>query len=302
MSWLNKSVFLSLLLCSLSSKAFTVTDSLGEHEFEKAAVRVITLNWGATEEVIELGLVPIGIADMKGYREWVSQPSLPDSVDVGSRGEPNLEVLSALKPDLIVIGSGQKDLLERLQGIAPVLFFDNFRSDHKNSKAIDASFLQLAKALGVERNGQQRLARRDEVIKQYSQQLHEMYGANLPNTTLIRFVSESHARMYGKNSTVEFALQQLGIREALVTKNSVWGQTQRPLTDLAKIENGIVLYILPFAYEEKLKSLPLWQHLPVVRKGNVGTVGPVWTYGGALSIEYLAREITQSLLNLNRSK
>jgi len=45
--------------------------------------------------------------------------------------------------------------------------------------------------------------------------------------------------------------------------------------------------------------MPLWQQLPFVRKGRVAAVQPVWTYGGPLSIEYIAKAITEALLELN---
>ncbi|MCE0496096.1 ABC transporter substrate-binding protein [Vibrio salinus] len=296
---LKTGIILSLTFYVCSGWAFTVNDSLGQHKFVAPAQKVVTLNWGATEEVIELGVVPLGIADINGYQEWVVHPQLPQSQDVGSRSEPNLEVLYHLKPDLIIIGSGQKQLLSQLQSIAPVLYFDNFRKDHNNIQAIDASFIELARALGKEQQAIERLDRREKKIKQLSDQLHKKFGSHIPETTLIRFASESHVRVYGKNSTVEAALKKLGIKSALDIQPSQWGQVQRPITDLSKINNGIVLYVEPFQYEAKLKSMPLWRYLPFVQKHHVGPVGPVWTYGGSISIEYIAKAITHSLLNIS---
>ncbi|MFG1491727.1 iron-siderophore ABC transporter substrate-binding protein, partial [Oceanospirillum sp. HFRX-1_2] len=56
-----------ILIATSQAFAVTVEDSFGKHEFSQPATRVITLNWGATEEVLELGVTPVGIADIQGY-------------------------------------------------------------------------------------------------------------------------------------------------------------------------------------------------------------------------------------------
>jgi iron complex transport system substrate-binding protein len=39
--------------------------------------RVAALSWELVESVIELGVTPVAISDIKGYREWVRVPSIP---------------------------------------------------------------------------------------------------------------------------------------------------------------------------------------------------------------------------------
>ncbi|MFC6669913.1 hypothetical protein ACFQDL_07300 [Marinobacterium aestuariivivens] len=108
----------------------------------------------------------------------------------------------------------------------------------------------------------------------------------------------AHVRVYGDNSMPQVALEALGLAPALPIPPSVWGQSQRALTDLAKIEDGTLLYIEPFPKAEALFSMPLWQMMPFVRNNRIAAVAPVWTYGGALSIQYQAEAFTESLLKL----
>ena len=50
------------------------------------------------------------------------EPPLPDGIaDVGMRLEPNLEVVQALAPDLILIAPGLEAVRARLESIAPTL-------------------------------------------------------------------------------------------------------------------------------------------------------------------------------------
>ncbi len=61
--------------------------------------RVVALEWLPAELLLALGVTPYGVADIPNYRLWVNEPALPDSViDVGLRTEPNLELLTQMKP------------------------------------------------------------------------------------------------------------------------------------------------------------------------------------------------------------
>ena len=284
---------------ALSAQALDVTDTRGIQTLDGQAERVIALNWGATEQMIELGVAPVGVADIGGYREWVTVPAIADGpVDVGRRAEPNLELISSLKPDLIIIGSRQESMIEDLEEIAPVLYFDNFRSDHKNIEAVDRSFVEMGKALGKETVARDRLAFRSKRIAEMKQKLTDHHNGTSAKVAVIRFVSKSHARVYGANSMVEAALDGLGLEAALPIDSSRWGQAQRRITDFAKIKDGSLLYFKPFAYENVLHESPIWQNMPFVENDKVGAVEPAWTYGGAMSVLYIAERITDAMLAL----
>src|SRR5688572_11396941 len=87
-----------------SGGAITVTDGRGRAvTLAGPATTVVTLEWGTTEDLITLGVQPAAVADIKGYRGWVSSaPITGTPVDVGLRGEPSLESVAEVKPDLIL--------------------------------------------------------------------------------------------------------------------------------------------------------------------------------------------------------
>ena len=71
--------------------------------------RIVALEWLPVELLLALGIVPYGVADTINYRLWVSEPPLPDSViDVGLRTEPNLELLTEMKPSFMVWSAGRQ--------------------------------------------------------------------------------------------------------------------------------------------------------------------------------------------------
>lgn len=293
-------LLLSLVLVPNTVQAVVeVHDSLGLQRFEQMPQRVVALNWGATEELIALGVTPVGVADMRGYRDWVARPALPEGItDVGRRAEPSLELLVSLQPDLIIIGSQQRGLLEKLEPIAPVLYFDNYRADHDNAAAVEQSFLALARVLGLEQVAKTRLQQREQRLNALAQQLQMHFNGQPPKVAVVRLGDTAHARVYGANSMVEAALDALRLENALPQPVTPWGQVQKKVTDLAAVGEGALLYIEPFPKREQLFEMPLWQFMPFVQNQRFAAVEPVWTYGGALSIEYLAEAITESLLEL----
>lgn len=292
-------LLLALLGIVFSTRAVEVTDSLGRHEFTTVPERVAALNWAAAEHLLELGVTPLAVADVTGYREWVVQPALPAGVeDVGLRQEPNLERLAELKPDLIISGDQQGDLLPRLSQIAPVLHFETFSSEHNNAEAARRVFLTLARVLDREERAGQRMAELEQGFERLKARLHAHFGDTLPRVTVVRLMDSSHVRLYGDNGMPQYALERLGITPALPQPVSQWGQVQKKLTDLGAIRDGVVLYIEPFPEADKLFATPLWRAMPFVRAGRLAAVPPTWTYGGVMSLGYLAENLTRALLSV----
>ena len=65
---------------------------------------MVSLEWGETEMLVSLGVQPVGVADIKGYNTWNTAAKLDGSAkDVGTRGEPSVDSIAALQPDLIVM-------------------------------------------------------------------------------------------------------------------------------------------------------------------------------------------------------
>src|SRR4051794_29456841 len=88
----------------VAGQKISVTDSRGKTiTLDKPATRVVVLEWGPTEDVLTLGVEPVGVADIKGFTSWVSAQKLTgDPIDVGMRSEPSLESIAKAAPDLIL--------------------------------------------------------------------------------------------------------------------------------------------------------------------------------------------------------
>ncbi|WP_330925810.1 iron-siderophore ABC transporter substrate-binding protein [Candidatus Sororendozoicomonas aggregata] len=302
---------LSLLLASVG-QAITVIDSTGTHTFSQSPKRVVTLSWAITENLLELGVTPLAIADVSAYRQWVVQPELPETViDLGTRLEPNFERILSLKPDIILVEDDQASLVPTLRMIAPVLSFSTYRKDHDNYQAAENTFLQLAALFQKESLAQQKLRGLEQLLEKKAALLKAHFshfshfshfkstnGSSLPKVAAIRFTNASLLWVYGDNSMPQYALKKLGMLPALPQKASKWGVTQKKVIELGKINDGIVLYFEPSGPIGELFTSPLWQAMPFVKKNHYEAVAPVWSNGGPMSIGYIAEAITTALLKI----
>lgn len=135
----------STLLCSFYTRAYSVTDSRGIVEFNSPPQRVVVLDWDLLEQLLTLEVTPIGATELESYQQWVVDPVVPSSVkEVGTRAEPNLEQIAALKPDVIIASSAQEDLLPLLEKIAPVVYLSNFARQDDSGLVAIAHFKTLA--------------------------------------------------------------------------------------------------------------------------------------------------------------
>ena len=102
----------------------TVTDSRGKEITLKApATKVVGLEWGEVEMLVSLGVMPVGVADPKGYGTWVTSAKLDPGVkDVGTRGEPSVDSIVALQPDLVVMEDDRgANIVSQLEKFVPVV-------------------------------------------------------------------------------------------------------------------------------------------------------------------------------------
>ena len=293
-------------LISLSSYAsITVTDSLGQHQLSETPKRIVALNWDLAEQLIELDVTPVGVPNIKDYTTWVVKPAIPESVqDVGTRAEPNMEKLAALKPDVILVAEPQKDLIPRLKTIAPVLYYQTYNADQDSAKAAIENFNNIAHLVGKTDLAEQKLQAMHNRFSELKQQINVAFAGQMPSIAAMRFANQTSIYLYAKNSTTDYVIKQLGLTTALPQPAKEWGIVQKRLTDLQHLKDGYVIYFGPVTdtQEAQLNKSMLWKAMPFVRNGHVNKADPVWNYGGAMSMQYIAESLTKSLLELQAPK
>lgn len=295
---LSCTTLLFTVMITRANADITVHDAYGAVTFEQVPQRVVVLNWDILEQVLALDIEPIAAPNLPGYRQWVVNPYAPESIeDIGTRAEPNLEKIASLKPDVILAASPQQDLIPLLRQIAPVVYLPNFSQNEAAAQTAIKHFRTLGTLFDKQELAEQKLAKLNDSFKQLRDKIRQHYSAPL-DVLVMRFSTPNSVLLSTENSTTDYVVEQLGLTNPIQVSARAWGIKQDRINRLQNLEQSYVLYVQPFPQESKLNSSPLWQAMPFVKKQRVNSVRAVWAYGGAMSLQYMAEAITDSLIEL----
>ncbi|MGO4345776.1 ABC transporter substrate-binding protein [Paenibacillus sp. MCAF9] len=105
----------------------TVKDAYGDVLVPASPAKIVVLDIGALDNLLELGITPIGapsiLAAGDPYPAYLK--GTEGISNIGSVNEPNLEAIDALKPDLIIGNKDTHDAIhDQLTKIAPTVFVE----------------------------------------------------------------------------------------------------------------------------------------------------------------------------------
>ncbi|HFQ8227940.1 TPA: Fe(3+)-hydroxamate ABC transporter substrate-binding protein FhuD [Citrobacter freundii] len=256
--------------------------------------RIVALEWLPVELLLALGVTPYGVADIPNYRLWVNDPPLPASViDVGLRTEPNLELLTEMKPSYMFWSTGYGPSPGTLARIAPGRGF-NF-SDGKQPLAVARrSLIEMAQMLNLEPAAERHLAEYDQFIASRKPRFAQRGERPL---LLVTLLDPRHMLVFGPNCLFQDVLDEYGIRNAWQGETNFWGSTAVGIDRLAAYKDADVLCFDHGNNKEMaaLMATPLWQAMPFVREGRFQRVPPVWFYGATLSTMNFVRILDTAL-------
>lgn len=242
---------------------------------------VVSLDYGLASTMLALGSVPRAIASLRNWSEWVVEPAMPSGVvDIGTTAEINLEVLTSLRPSLILTTPFLAALDEKLSRIAPVEIFTVYA---ENGEALDRSYaetLRLGAMIGRQREAEAYLARADAT---FGRLRDRMKGLSTRPVAVINFIDQRHARIYGGPGLYGGAMRRIGIENAWKGEASYWGFQTIGLEQLAELDEEahlvVVSPLLPPDVLTRLSESPLWTSLPFVRRQRISVVPGVLMFG-----------------------
>lgn len=256
--------------------------------------RIVALEWLPVELLLALGVTPYGVADIPNYRLWVNEPSLPDSViDIGLRTEPNLELLTQMKPSYLVWSAGYGPSEEKLARIAPGRGF-SFSDGKAPLTQARHSLNEMAQLLNLEAAARQHLDHFDSVIDSYKPRFA---GRGDRPLLMITLLDARHVLVFGKNCLFQEVMDRYGINNAWEGEMTFWGSTAIGIDRLAAFRDVDVL-CFDHGNEREMQTLmktPLWQAMPFVRQQRFQRVPAVWFYGATLSAMHFARVLESAL-------
>ncbi|WP_034460875.1 Fe(3+)-hydroxamate ABC transporter substrate-binding protein FhuD [Buttiauxella noackiae] len=245
--------------------------------------RIVALEWLPVELMLALGITPYAMADITNYKAWVGEPKLPDGIiEVGLRTEPNLELLTQLKPSLILYSAGYGPSPEKMSRIAPGLGFSFNDGSGKPLTVARQSLTELGEKLGMQQ------AARDHLLKfdQFIEQMKPRFASRGDKPVLLMTLLDSrHALVIGKNSLFQQVMDLLGVKNAWSGETNFWGSAVVGLERLAEVKDADVICFdhNNDAEMARVTATPLWNAMPFVRQNRFQRVPPVWLYGATLS-------------------
>ncbi|MDH6351547.1 MULTISPECIES: ABC transporter substrate-binding protein [Brevibacillus] len=267
-----------------------ITHPLGTTEIVGTPKKVVTLFQGATDVAVALNVKPVGAVE-----SWSQQPvyeylrdSLKDVENLGVETQPNLELVSKLKPDLIIASiSRHEKIYDQLSKIAPTVMIDPLY-DFKNTLTV------VGQALNKEAESKVLLDQWDKRVADLKTKLQTKLGSAWPLEATVLNFREDHARIYVTGFAGDI-LDELGfIRSKTLQAEADKGTVHMKLTSVESIPsmNAKVLFVFKFddSGAEKVQKLyqewtnhPLWKGLDAVKSNNVHLVDEVtWNVGGGI--------------------
>lgn len=257
--------------------------------------RIVALDWSSAETLIMLGRPPVGIVRVPDYRAWVVEPPLPEGIaDVGMRLEPNLEVVQALAPDLILIAPGLEAVRARLESIAPTLRLQVFTPGRPAFPAAIAETRRLGQLLGLEDATEAALAAAGARMDRARARLGRYDGRPL---YVVNVLDDRHVRVLGRTGLWQAALDRLGLVNAWTGDSGPWGMATVGLERLTADPQARLVHVAPgpAGFEARLRTSPLWRHLDMIRAGRVVGLPAVFPFGAVPCTLRFADCLSQAL-------
>ncbi len=273
----------------------TIEHELGSVTLDEEPERVVYLFQGMNDAGAALGVKPVGAVESVSEKPWFAYLGDMSGVEnLGDEGQPNLEKIVELQPDLI-IGTKvrHEQIYAQLSEIAPTILTADL-ADWKNN-------LQLAgKALGKQEAADKLIGDWDARLAEF----REKMGDKLATTevSVIRIQRDNSVKVYLAGfpglfmKEVGFAVPKAQQVEFSGSGLDVMSKEHIPqfdadyifdiTTELPGQEN------VPQLYEE-WTSHPLWKEMRAVKNNTYVRVDPViWNFGaGPLAAKQMLEDL-----------
>jgi ferric citrate transport system substrate-binding protein len=266
----------------------SVEDSKGTFSLDYIPQRIVVLELSFVDALAAVGVSPVGIADDKDPDRILKE--IRDEIgawtSVGTRSQPSLETISALKPDLIIADiSRHEGVYADLQKIAPTLILPSRRANYEENLQATAI---IGKAIGKDQEMQARLKKHAQVMSDFAQQLpagKEVQFGVARDDALFLHTADSYAG---------------GVIRALGLKNANTGRSddayrQTSLEQFLAVNPDYFIvgnYVTP-SIIDKWKKEPLWSVLKAAKNHHIYSVNPnTWSRcRGIISAETMGQDL-----------
>jgi len=277
---------LGLLASPVLAAPITVNDGTHTVTIADTPKRIVVLEFSFADALASVKVAPVGVADDKDPKR------LPQAVrdiigtwtSVGARGQPSIEAIAALKPDLIIADLDRhQSVYKELSAIAPTLLLSSRGENYEGSLR---SATLIAQSVGKAPEMEARLKQHRETMAKIA--------AQMPKGLSILFgaAREDSFSIHGPDSYAGSVLESLGAKVPAVRDNSA-------PTEFASVEQLLSLdpeWLFVGNYRhpniiDKWSKEDLWQVLRASKGHLISVDSNVWARNrGILSAEKIAAD------------
>jgi len=258
-----------------ASSEMVIKHAMGETKLAKKPEKVVVLDNGALDNVLALGIKPVGAATV-----FADQPFPPylkgveGIQNIGTIDQPNLEAIAALQPDLIL---GSKDnheaIYEKVQQIAPTVFVETLGATWKDNLKLQAE------ALGKTKEAEQLMADYNKRLEEFKAKM----GDNLAKTRVsILRPRKDHVAVYLKQNFSGSIIQDAGLPRPTAQDKDEFSVKLNE-ESVADMEGDVIFWFTrdkENLLKSKISNNPTWKGFKAVQENKVFEVsGDTWLSG-----------------------
>lgn len=247
-----------------SSETRSVAHDAGTTEITGTPQRVVALEFSFVDALDMLGTEPVGIADDE-KSERVSQ-LLGEEIDytsVGTRSEPNQEVIASLQPDLIIADTQRhSDVYDALSEIAPTIVLDSREGSYQDMKD---NTVTIAEALGDRSAGEDAVAAHEQRMAEIAAQVPEGEDRTVQLVT----ARDELLRIHTSSSFVGSVMEAAGLRVAAQDDQEPYEDAS--LERIAQVDPDVLFVSsdVDTPITDSWAGNPVWENMTAVSGGQV---------------------------------
>lgn len=288
---------ITAVLLLWSAQLFSASfDASDVQTSESKKIRVVVLEYSFIDALQLIGISPIAIADDNQPDRILPQirQHLSPWVSVGLRSQPNLELISKVKPDIILADSKRHSFIfDELNSIAPTLLLDSLGAKYED-------IIESARRIGVALSYGSEM---DESLRIHSLKMKHYKDLLLTRDNIQFAVSTSSGVwLHTEASYAGSVLKKLGLNNVNIsTRYKSIPQLEVNLEYMLST-NPDWLFISHYSDSTVFNdwaNLPIFDLMSAKNKNQIVNVSPsLWSFSrGIIAAEEIAKELIQVVAN-----